>query len=166
MIRKLQLLVVFFMTTVSVLAQKKQFTLEEIWGGAFRMEYLDRLESLNNGTEYSVLNTDRSTGSRSIDVYSYETGKKVRTLVDSKDLEGLDGFSTYAFSADESKILLGTNVRPIFRRSTLGDYYVYDTKSKKLTQVAENPIQEPTFSPDATKVAYGQNNNLFYKNLI
>lgn len=156
---------VFFLTTINIFAQDKTFTLGEIWGGTFRMENLDRLESLNNGTEYSVLDTDRSTGSRSIDVYSYETGKKVRTLLDSKNLDGLDNFSSYTFSADESKILLGVNIRPIFRRSTLGNYYVYDLKSKKLTKVADGDIQEPTFSPDASMIAYGRDNNIFYTEL-
>ena len=103
---------IFFFISAATIAQQKEITLAEIWGGAFRMEYLDRLESLNNGTEYSVLNTDRSTGDQSIDVYSYENGKKLRTLLNSSDLQGIDGFESYAFSADESKVMLGT--KPAF----------------------------------------------------
>ncbi|MEH6408483.1 MAG: DPP IV N-terminal domain-containing protein, partial [Leeuwenhoekiella sp.] len=146
-------------------AQKKSITLEEIWNGTFKMEYLDRLHSMSNGKEYSVINTDRAQGTRSIDIYSYETGEKVKTLVNSSEINGLDYFTSYNFSKDESKVLLGTNIKSIFRRSSIGDYFVYDIKSKQLTKVASEPIQEPTFSPDATKVAYGLNNNLYIKNL-
>ena len=151
--------------TFGATAQKKSITLEEIWNGTFRMEYMDRLHSMQNGKEYSLLNYDRSQGNRTIDLYSYETGEKLRTIVSAADLP-IENFVSYDFSKDESKILLGTNVRSIFRRSSIGDYYVYDTASKKLTKVADQPIQEPTFSPDASKVAYGVDNNLFIKNLV
>ncbi|WP_031426038.1 S9 family peptidase [Flavimarina sp. Hel_I_48] len=156
---------IFFLISVAVTAQQKAITLEEIWGGAFRMEYLDRLRSLNNGTEYSLLQTDQATQAKSIDVYSYKTGEKVRTLLDSKSLDGLDTFSGYTFSKNEGKVMLSTQVQSIYRRSTLGVYFVYDFAEKTLTQVADKPIQEPTFPPDATKVAYGQDNNLFIKDL-
>ena len=157
--------VLFFLILVAATGQQKEITLQEIWGGAFSMEYLDRLSSLNNGTEYSLLETDSITDTKSIAVYSYKTGEKVRTLLDSKSLDGLDTFSGYDFSADESKVLLSTEVKSIYRRSTLGIYYVYNFVEKTLTKVAENPIQEPTFSPDANKIAYGQKNNLFIKEL-
>ncbi len=157
--------IIFFLMTLGAVAQQKSITLEEIWNGSFRMEYLDRLHSMQNGTEYSVLNTDRQAGSRTIDVYSYETGEKVRTLVNSTELEGLENFVSYDFSPDESKVMLGANIRLIYRRSSLGNYYVYDLASKKLTKVADEPIQEPTFSPDATKVAYGLDNNIYIKDL-
>lgn len=154
-----------FAVTLGLTAQDKEITLEDIWGGTFRMEYLDRLHSMNNGTEYSVLQTHPETGTKSIEVYSYDTGKKVKTLLNSTELEGLDTFSGYEFSESEEKVLLSTNLRPIYRRSRLGDYYVYDLKDESLVKIAENPIQEPTFSPDASKVAYGQDNNLFVKDL-
>lgn len=160
------LVVAFLAATLSVTAQDKKITLEEIWGGTFRMEYLDRLHSLSNGKEYSVLNTDRNTRTRSIDVYSYKTGEKVRTLLNSADLDGISNFLSYSFSPNEDKILLSTKLRSIYRRSSLGEYYVFDLKSKELTKVADEMIQEPTFSPDASKMAYGLDNNIFVKDLM
>ena len=38
---------------------------------------------------------------------------------------------------------------------------MYDIASKELTKVSDIKIQEPTFSPDGKKVAYGSENNLF-----
>ena len=74
-------------------------------------------------------------------------------------------FSSYEFSDDESKIILATEVEPIFRRSSLGIYYVYDLKSKTIQKISENKIQEPELSPDGSKVAYGFDNNLYIMDL-
>ena len=157
-------LLLLFLTAVSTLtAQQKNITLEDIWGGQFRAEYLDVLRSLDNGKEYSVLNRSR-TGS-TIDVYDYKSGNKVRTLVNSATLPEIDQIISYEFSDDESKLLLATRLKQIYRRSALGTYYVYDIASKKATLVSEEQIQEPTFTKDGSKVAYGKDNNLFVKNL-
>ena len=158
-------LVVSFLITTSISAQNKSITLEEIWGGAFRTERMDALHSLKNGQQYSVLNFDRSTRSTSIDVYEYQTLEKVKTLVNSDDISEIDYFTDYTFSDNESKILLATEVESIFRRSTLGKYFVYDTNKNSIVLVAEEKIQEPTFSPNGNKIAYGYNNNLFVKDL-
>ena len=116
---------------------------------------------MNNGKHYSVINYEN--GSTAIDVYDYKTLSKVETLVRSSDLAGISNFSDYTFSKDESKIVLATEVESIFRRSTLGIFYVYDTKNKSLVKISEEKIQEPTLSPDGKKVAYGLHNNLFVK---
>ncbi|MAO10589.1 MAG: S9 family peptidase [Flavobacteriaceae bacterium] len=157
-------LLLLFLTAVSTLtAQQKNITLEDIWGGQFRAEYLDVLRSLDNGKEYSVLN--RSRNGSTVDVYDYKSGKKVRTLVNSNSLPEVDQIISYEFSDDEGKLLLATRLKQIYRRSSLGTYYVYDIDSKKLTLVSEDQIQEPTFTKDGSKVAYGKDNNLFIKNL-
>lgn len=161
---KLLLLFCIFATFLTS-AQNKEITLEDIWTGAFRTEGMDALHSMKNGQQYSVLNFDRTSGTTSIDVYDYKTLKKVKTLVNSNQLEAISNFSDYTFSEDESNILLATDVTRIFRRSSLGTYYVYNTKTKDLSLVAEEQVQEPTFSPDGTKIAYGYKNNLFVKDL-
>ena len=155
----------FLVTLTSSKAQQKEITLEDIWGGTFRTQFMDVLHSMNNGKQYSILNYNRSTSASSIDVYDYKSGEKVKTLVSSNDLPDVDYFISYEFSDDESKILLATNIKRVYRRSTLGTYYVYDSASKKATLLSENKVQEPTFSPDGSKIAYGFENNLYVKDL-
>ncbi|WP_435134334.1 S9 family peptidase [Formosa sp. A9] len=155
----------FFLLTGLTSAQKKQITLEDIWNGGFRTEGMQSLHSMANGKQYSVLDFDRATRTTSIGIYDYKTLEKVNTLVNSSALSEIEYFTDYTFSTDESKVLLATEVESIFRRSTLGVYYVLDTATQSLTKVADEKIQEPTFSPDGSKVAYGLNNNLFVKDL-
>ena len=159
------LLGLFLIATSSVFAQEKQITLEEIWDGTFSQERLESLESLNNGTEYIVLNQDRKNATSSIDVYDYKSGEKKGSLINSANLKEISKFQGYKLSVDEAKVLLGTQMDQIFRHSSKGIFYVYNIASKFLQKLSENKIQEPTFSPDASMVAYVFNNNLYIKTL-
>jgi dipeptidyl-peptidase-4 len=153
--------------TISTLsAQEKSISLDDINGGTFRPEYLSALRSMNNGKEYSIYNYDRKSKTSTIDVYEYKTGEKVKTLLNSTDIEEIDYIISYQFSDDETKLLLATKLKQIYRRSSVGIYYVYDLKLKKLTLVSDNQIQEPTFNGDSSKLAYGFNNNLYVKDLM
>lgn len=151
--------------TTAITAQEKQITLEEIWGGNFSQERLESLRSLNNGTEYIVLNQDRRTGTSSIDVYSYRTGEKTGIFVNSANLDGINRFQDYQLSDSENQVLLGTEVESIYRRSSRGIYYVYDLATGSIQKLTDEKVQEPTFSPDGSKVAYVKDNNIFYKDL-
>ena len=157
--------IIGFLATSIIFAQDKQITLEEIWGGNFRTEGMQALHSMDNGKQYSVLNYDRQNRTSTIDIYDYKTLEKVKTLVSSSNIEGVQGFVDYAFSEDESKLILTTKSQPVFRRSTLGEYYIYDIATEKAIKISDDLIQEPTLSPDATKVAYGFQNNLYIKDL-
>lgn len=155
----------FFLSTI-LTAQTKEITLEDIWSdGTFRAERMDALHSMANGQQYSVLNFDRVTRSTSIDIYDCKTLEKVKTLVSSANLDEIPYFTGYTFSADENKVILATNEESIYRRSSIGNYYVYYVNDQSLSLIAEEKIQEPTFSPDGKKVAYGRGNNLYVKDL-
>lgn len=158
------LFLIGFVFTVN--AQDKKLSLEEIWDGSFSQERLESLQPMANGTEYAVQNYNRTTRDVSVDVYSYKTGKKTKTLISAKEIPGLNYFQTYEFSEDQQKALLSTELEQIYRRSSKGVFYVYDIVKKQLQQVNNKAIQEPDFSPDATKVAYVYENNLYVKNLI
>lgn len=146
--------------TATVFGQKK-ITIEEIYGGAFRTKGMDEFASMKNTNQYTVLNSERSSGSQTIDLYDFANLKKVATLLNSKDFPELEaGIDAYAFSADEKKILIGNNSQPIFRHSFTADYFLYDIPAKKLVKILES-VQEPTFSPDGNSIAFGKDNNLF-----
>lgn len=151
--------------SLSALGQQK-LTLEEIWGGAFRTKGMDELQAMKNTNQYTVLNFDRATKSMQIDLYDYATLNKVATLIDTKNHKELEGIDSYTFDAKEQKMLLATNTSPIFRHSFTAIYYMYDIATKKLTPFSDKAIQEPTFSPDGTKIAYAFENNLYVCDLV
>ena len=146
-------------------AQKKAITLEEIWNGAFRQDRMQSLRSLQDGKHYVVQEFDRQNREMRVDKYSYATGKKVATLINSSAIDEIPYFQTFELSADESKAILGTKVSSIYRRSVEGIYYVYDIADKKLTKIDDNKIQEPHFSSNADQVAYVKENNIYVKDL-
>ncbi len=164
-LRSLPFLVLFLTVLSTLTAQQKNISLQEIWGGAFRTQGLDALHSMNNGKEYAVLNYDRQNKVSTVDVYDYKTGDKVRTLLNTSELKGINHVISYEFSKDESKILFTTELRKVYRRSSLGTYYVYDIATKQIYLVSNNQIQEPTFNNDGSKIAFGFENNLYIKDL-
>ena len=146
-------------------AQKKSISLDQIWDGTLRTQGMTALHSMNNGQQYSVLNFDRSSRSTSVDLYDYKTLSKVKTLATSQTMDAIPYFTNYTFSDDESQVILETDTESIYRYSVLGLYYVYNISSGTLEKISDDKIQEPVFSPDGTKVAYGRNNNIFIKDL-
>ncbi|HXO75477.1 MAG TPA: DPP IV N-terminal domain-containing protein, partial [Puia sp.] len=75
----------------------------------------------------------------------------------------------FAFSEDGKKVLIYTNTRRVWRYNTRGDYWVLDLGSHVLSQVGEgraaSSLLYAKFSPDATKVAYSSEHNVYVEDL-
>ncbi len=78
----------------------------------------------------------------------------------------VDGF---AFSADESRLLIYTNSRRVWRLKTRGDYWVLDVGTRLLKKLggdaAPSTLMYATFSPDGSQVAFVHENNLYVQDL-
>jgi dipeptidyl-peptidase 4 len=76
---------------------------------------------------------------------------------------------SYKFSDDNTKILLFTNTKKVWRYNTIGDYWILDIAANKLTQVGKGrPVQTLMYaklSPDAKKVAYVSEHNIFVEDV-
>ena len=145
----------------SQLSAQKQLTLEDFFvDGTFRTKGVYGLRSMNDGEHYTVLENN---GTRIVK-YSYKTGLPVATLLDLKTLEDspVSRIDDYTFNADESRILICTNKKPIYRRSFTADYYLFDFKNKEIKPLSEGGSQRlATFSPTGLQVAFVRDNNLF-----
>lgn len=151
-----------FLFLVSTIFGQQKITVENIYSGAFRAKGMDELQSLKNTDQYTVLNVDQGSRSMQIDLYDFATLKKVSNLIDTKNHKELaDGIDSYTFDASEKKILIACNTNQIFRHSFTADYFLYDITTKSLTKLFDFQVQEPTFSPDGTKIAYAKENNLY-----
>jgi dipeptidyl-peptidase 4 len=164
------LFVLFTGITCYSFAQKKQVSLEEIWASpTFNAEYVSGFQSMNDGVSYSQIEADDK--GYYIAKYSFSSQKKIGEIARLNDIKNpvdntIIELEDYEFSADESKLLVSSNVQSIYRHSTQADYFIYDIKSKKTTALSEGGQQRlATFSPQGTSVAFVRDNNLYYKNL-
>ncbi len=151
---------------ITAIGQNKSFTVEEIWKKAFATEGFKSLHSMKNGTQYSVLEKNKLSAGTNIEVYDYATGEKVKTLVSSSSIDGLDSFQGYTFSKDETRIILSSQIEQIYRRSKKGIYHIYDVPSNGVFKISDKKIQAPLLSPDGNKVAYVMNNNIYMLNFV
>jgi len=152
--------------------QKKEITLEDIYkNGTFRAESVYGVNWMKDGRYYSSQVPDEQNRVYDIVKYDVTTGKPVSTIIEGENLKP-EGSSTpiefddYTFSSDEKKVLFSTGTEPIYRRSSKADFYVYDISSKKLTKLSNGGKQlYATFSPDARRVAFARDNNMFFVDL-
>lgn len=131
----------------------QQISLEEIWSGKFYPKTIDNYISMKDGKHYTILSDD------GINKYSYKSFQKTETVLQGK-------FSDYLYSPDEQFLLLEKKAIPIYRRSKLGIYELYNVKTQTYSKIFDrNPIQEPTFSPDGSKIAFVFENNIYYQEI-
>lgn len=137
----------------SVTTFSQEITLDKIYSGYYRGKGISGIASLKNGENYAVIEPG------GIAKYSYKTTQKEGNIVDGS-------FQSYIFNDDESKVLLLKESQSIYRHSFLGKFDVKDLKSGKVLNLNNgNFVQEPSFSPDGSKVAFIADNNLFYQDL-
>ncbi len=72
----------------------------------------------------------------------------------------------YAFSADETALLLYANSKRVWRQNTRGDYWILERASGRLRQLggpnaAPSSLMFATFSPDGRRIAYVRDHNLY-----
>lgn len=82
---------------------------------------------------------------------------------------GLLSIESYEFSEDESRLLLFTNSKKVWRHNNRGDYWVIDVSSRELKKLggdaAPSSLRFARFSPDGSRVAYVRENNLYVQDL-
>ena len=145
-----------------VYPQTKTITLDDIYReNTFRPRNVYGIRSMKDGEHYTTLEEGRH-----VVKYAYQTGKAVDTLLSLcwNKQHDINRIADYELSSDERQVLVSTNVKPIYRRSFLADFYVWNIVSRTVTPVSANGSQQlATFSPDGTKIAFVRDNNLFVK---
>lgn len=152
-----------------VRAQDKELTFEHIFNNTFRPEGIQNVNWMKDSQYYTTLK--RINGDIEIRKYDILTGD-YEVLVSTSDLKVPDRdkpiiIQDYQFSADESKLLVKTDIEAIWRRSTRENYFIYNFetgKTQKLTQ-SDQKQQYAQLSPSGEKAAFVQNNNLYWVDL-
>lgn len=147
------------------LSAQKTLSLDDFYKYyTFRQKSVYGIVSAKDGKHYTTLDDN------CIVKYSYKSGLPVDTLYNmyNVDEKYKDVYiQGYTSNGDETKLLLITDVEPIYRRSYTANYYIYDIASNQVMPLSENGKQQlATFSPNGDKVAFVRNNNMYIKDLL
>ncbi len=154
---------------------RRILTLDRIFAsGEFRSETFGPARWLEDGSAYTTL--EPAAGNpEARDIVRYEAASGARSILIAAASLIPAGSSSplviedYAWSKDGRKLLVFTNTKQVWRQNTRGDYWVFDIAAKKLAQVDKNAspstLMFAKFSPDATRVGYVRENNLYVQDL-
>ncbi|MBQ4539737.1 MAG: S9 family peptidase [Alistipes sp.] len=145
MIKKLTLLVAIFTLASSVLYAQKTF--QELGQISRLNRGVSGLRSMADGEHYTV-----SRGNAVIR-HSYTDESVCDTLYRGR-------FSSYELSPAEDMIVLGTNFRPVYRRSFYADYNIAQLSNGRTVQSLKD-VRDLSLSPDSKMIAYSKDNNLY-----
>jgi dipeptidyl-peptidase 4 len=141
--------------------------------GTYRQKGYGPVRWMKDDKGYSTLESNTEVGGRDIIRYEANSGKRsvlvsAGQLIPTGETTPLS-IRNYEWSVDNSKLLVFTNTRRVWRRHTRGDYWVLDMNTGDLTQLGES-VERTTmmfgkFSPDATRLAYVSKNNMYVEDI-
>jgi len=147
--------------TFSALAQT-DLSNELIWASnEFSSDYVYSVNSMNDGEHFSALEGNK------IVKYAYtDFSEPVGVIYDGSKLKDIE-IGDYFFNADETKLLVATKIKSIYRRSFTAKYYVIDIATGNYEELYNKEAKEmlAEFSPDGSKVAFVYENNIYIKDL-
>lgn len=160
MMKKSTLLFCLFLFVFDINAQKS-ITLDDCFTFfKFYPEYAGDFQYSPDGMHY--LNAEED----GIVEYDLTSGAQTRVIVAKSALKDADAWDEFTFNADQSKVMLRSNVKPVYRHSVLADYWIYDLATQKMTNLNEGgEVQFAAFSPSGKEIAFSVHNNLYYKDL-
>lgn len=140
----------------------------------FAPQFVGGFRWLKSGDAYTRIERS-ATVQGGTDLVSYDAATNARSILLSAEKLIPNGSSkplaiqNYEWSADNSKILIYTNSVKVWRLNTRGDYWVLDIASGNLQKLGgdgkASTMMFAKFSPDATRVGYVRENNIYVQNL-
>lgn len=173
--KRLILLSVFFLfASVNLLFSQATLTLEDIYkNGRYRQNRFGPIHWMKDSNGYSSIEKNQQVGGDDIVQYDAKSGKR-SVLIAAGELIPEGGqnplaVANYDWSTDNTKLLVFTNTRKVWRFHTRGDYWVLDLKTRKLRQLGKD-LPEATlmfakFSPDGSRVGYVSQNNIYVESI-
>ncbi|MFZ1312689.1 MAG: DPP IV N-terminal domain-containing protein, partial [Chitinophagaceae bacterium] len=168
---------IFFIAVFSsgnVIAQNKKLTLEDIYTkGLYRSKGIGQLRWMKDNKSYSTLEFNAT--AKGNDIVRYDVASGTRSvLVNANQLLPAGAgkplsIDDYTWSDDNSKLLIFTNTRKVWRYNTRGDYWVLNITNGKLKKLGKG-LEDATlmfakFSPDGGRVAYVSMLNIYVEDI-
>ena len=151
-----------------------QLNLEDVVAGKIiQTKGMGAMSWLKDGEHYSRVEANTEQGGT--DIVSYRAKDNAREVLIPASLfvDKATGkpvpVRSISWSADNRKVLVYTNTLRVWRYDTRGDYWVLDLSDKSFRQIGkdrpESSLMFAKFSPDASKVAYVSENNIYVEDL-
>lgn len=109
------------------------------------------------------------TPGKTIDSYSYKTGKKTGTIFDVATVKGdvkISEFDGFELSSNGKYILLWNDSQGIYRYSFRARHFVFDIMRGTMKEVSKGGLQRgAVLSHDGSRVAFQRDNNIYLANL-
>lgn len=168
------LVFVFLLVFGGEVFPQSELTLPDIYkNGVYRQNRFGPIRWMKDGLGYSSI--EKSPKLDGDDIVRYDALSGTRSVLISAEELIPEGESKpltvadYQWSEDNSKLLIFTNTRKVWRYHTRGDYWILDLKTRKLSQLGKGipatSLMFAKFSPDAARVAYVSENNIFVESL-
>lgn len=127
-----------------------------------------------SGRSYTTL--ERVAGGRGRDIVRYDAESGAREVIVAAARLTAPGdtmpmtIENYAWSPDQSKVLIYTNSQPVWRTNDRGDYWVLELASGRLKKLGgpragASSLMFAKFSPDGSRVGYVRDRNLYVEQL-
>ena len=151
-------------------ATESLLTIDRLFGAReFETEAVPQSHWSKRSSAYFTLDKSQDGKGRDLVRNDPATGKK-ETLVPAsafvpKGAKEPLAIEAFEFSADESRVLIYTNSKRVWRRNTRGDYWVLEVASRELKKLGGNAaastLMFAKLSPDGSRVAFVRENNLY-----
>ncbi len=120
---------------------------------------------LADGKTFAALSED---GTKIIK-YDIKSGDELGVVLDVNSARdcNLKSIKAFKFSPDESHILVYEHSSPIYRRSFMASYYIYEVRHERMRPLSiEHVVQRaPVWSPDGRMIAFVADNNIYIHKL-
>lgn len=163
--KKLALLLLVINTGFTI-GQNISLSVEKIWKNyEFNAASVNGFRSMNDGNYFSKI-TNTANGP-TITKHKFSDYQGAGETIVSANLLKEIGIDDYSFNADETKVLIATRTRAVYRRSYTAVYYLIDLKSNAVSPLDQShqPQTLAEYSPDGSKVSYIHRNNLYVKDI-
>lgn len=172
-------LVVSFFAAAFLSASAQQsgalkLSLDDLYkNNVFRQKGINAVRWMKDNKAYSALEANAQIGGKDIVSYDAESGQRevvvsAAQLIPSGQSNPISIYD-YSWSEDNSKLLIFTNTRKVWRYHTRGDYWVLNLNDGKLTQIGSDLeatwLMFAKFSPDAQKVGFVYKQNVYVQDL-
>lgn len=166
--RILSALIALFLLAYPLFSQ--ELSVEKIWKNyLFYGKSVAGFRSMQDGNYFTKITSIN--GKKGITKHGFSNYSGEGEVLVHPDVLVHDGLSIqmddFSFNTDESKVLITTETRPIYRRSFTAIYYLLDLNSNTFQPLDKQrqPQALAEYSPDGKKVAYIFENNLYIKTI-